>query len=53
MSIVTLQVGQAGCQGGAALFQLLGQEVGPDPRSCWSEAADRFFYVAEVRGEHR
>lgn len=53
MSIVTLQVGQAGCQGGAALFQQLAAEALPSGGSSggdWSEAADRFFYLASAGG---
>lgn len=53
MSIVTLQVGQAGCQGGAALFQQLAAEALPSGGSSsgdWSEAAERFFFLSSSGG---
>lgn len=60
MSVVALQVGQAGCQGGAALFDLLAAEAGLAPGAGahgggqpWSEAADRFFYLASAGGQTR
>ena len=53
MSIVTLQVGQAGCQGGASLFQLLAQEAAPQAEGEWSEAAERWFSLTSVGGRIR
>ena len=56
MSVITLQVGQAGCQGGAALFQQLaaaalpGGGGGSGGGGEWSEAADRFFHLALAGG---
>ena len=56
MSIITLQVGQAGCQCGAALFQQLAAEAlaggsgGGSGGGEWSEAADRFFHLASAGG---
>ncbi|PRW58318.1 tubulin delta chain-like [Chlorella sorokiniana] len=54
MSIITLQIGQAGCQGGAALFQQLAAEAALPAASSggseWSEAADRFFALAPAGG---
>ena len=54
MSIITLQVGQAGCPGGAALFQQLAAEAALPSSGGrgaeWSEAAERFFYLASAGG---
>lgn len=60
MSVVSLYIGQAGCQGGTALQELLAGEAGLQSGgsttalsagSDWSDAADRFFYLAAAGGK--
>lgn len=59
MSLIALQVGQAGCQGGAAFSDALAAEAlgagasSQQPDEQWSEAADRFFYLASSNGRTR